>query len=1129
MQLHDDVKAMPVNWLYSTKIKYSSVAQRVKTGYSGQRKMLLVMKMIVVLLTIACLQVNAAGYAQKLSLSMKDRPLEEVLKEIKGKTGYKLFYRLDLLTNAKNVSIRIDNADLSYVLDLIFKDQPFTYQIVNKTIIVKSRLHADVMEEMAPDLTVSGRVTDEKGAPLPGVSVQVKGTSKGAQTNANGEYQLSGIDDKAILIFSYLGYQPQEIPLNGRSSIAVTLTSSSIGLGDVVVVGYGKQSRKNLISSVNTVKSEDLNKGAITDVGQLLQGKVPGLNISASGDPNAVATVVLRGASTLNSSQGPFYVIDGVPGVDISAIAPDDVASIDVLKDAAATAIYGNRAANGVIMVTTKRGKKGASQVSYSGYVGIEKVSNKLDMMNAAELRAFLTKNGQSFTPADDKNANTDWQTSIQRNQAISHNHNISFSGGGEHGTYSASLNYTKKEGILLNSDLERVVARLSVEQYALNDKVKFGLNVSNSNSNANDIPYRNVVLLQSTLHLPVSPIKNADGSYFENFNTQGYYNPLAMTNNSQMNNKYNNLVGSFTTQVKLPFGFTYDLNLSYIGFTSTHGEFYNKYFTTNYNSMYDNPDPGLGYHTPQNFGANGQANRSAYQNTSKILETYLTWNRTFGLHTISAVTGYSWQNNKVGDGFQVTTSNFPVDNIGYTNLALSNPYAISGFQVGFGADGVYQENRLISNFARLNYGFNDKYLLQASLRRDGSSVFGANHQWGYFPSVGVAWRLIQENFMKKQSVFTDLKLRASYGVTGNASGFNAYTARFISGTQGTYYYNGSAIAASGPIQAANPDLQWEKTSTANIGVDFSVLKGRLSGSVDVYNKKTTGMIYSYRVDPILVPAGTIVANGGSMSNKGIELSLNASVIEKKNFSWNSSINFAHNKNEITSLSNPLFSGGDSILLGFPEGLGQSSHSLEILKQGKPLGQFFSLIYAGKDANGLSQYVGGDGKLTTTPIIGTDYHYIGNSQPKLLMGWSNTFRYKNFDLNIFLRGVFGNKIFNATRADLFRPNTAQYTNILKEAANESVTDYNAYLYSSRFVENGSYLRFDNATLAYNLKNLHPYIKNIRLYVTANNLFIITGYKGVDPEVNQGGIAPGIDYNNFYPKTRTFLFGANVSF
>jgi len=406
--------------------------------------------------------------------------------------------------------------------------------------------------------------------------------------------------------------------------------------------------------------------------------------------------------------------------------------------------------------------------------------------------------------------------------------------------------------------------------------------------------------------------------------------------------------------------------------------------------------------------------------------------------------------------------------------------------------------------------------------------VFGTNNQWGYFPSVGLAWRLSEENFMKGITALTDVKLRASYGVTGNASGFNAYTSRFISGTLGTYYYNGMSIAASGPVQAANPDLKWEKTATSNIGVDFAILKGKLNVSVDAYNKKTTGMIYSYRVDPILVPTGTIVANGGSMRNKGIEVSINATPVQNKNFSWTSSLNVAHNQNRITSLSNPLFAGGDSVLLAFPEGAGQSGHSLQILKEGKPLGQFFSLVYAGKDANGVSQYVGGDGKLTTTPVVGTDYHYIGNAQPKLLMGWANSFHYRQWDLSIFLRGVFGNKIFNATRADLFRPSTAQYTNILKDAASESTADFNAYLYSDRFVESGSYLRFDNASLSYNFKNLGPYIKGLRLYVTANNLFVITGFHGVDPEVNQGGIAPGVDYNNFYPKTRTFLFGANIS-
>ena len=1128
MQLYDYVEATGMPGPLPTKIEHRSIAKKVTLF--PVRKILLVMKMITILLTIACLQVSAASYAQKLSLSAKDRPLEEVFREIKEKTGYLFFYNIGMLKNAQKVNIQVENSDLRYVLDLIFKKQPFTYEIVNKTVVIKPRQTnlLMVVPEEAPAGNISGRVTDEKGNPLPGVSVQVKGTSKGTQTNANGEYQLTGLSDNAVLVFRYIGFQPQEIPVNGRNSITVTLTSGALGLGDVVVVGYGKQSRQNLISAVNTVKADELNKGAITDVGQLLQGKVPGLNVSASGDPNTVAAVVLRGASTLNASQGPFYVIDGIPGADISIIAPDDIASVDVLKDAAATAIYGNRAANGVIMVTTKRGKKGQMQVSYSGYAGMEKVSNNLKMMNAEELRSFLTKNGQSFSPADDKGASTDWQKAIQRSTAVSHNHNLSLSGGTDHSTYVASLNYTKKEGILLNSDLERVIARLQVEQYVLNDRVKFGVNVMNSNSNANDIPYRNVVLLQSALHLPVSPIKNADGSWFENFTTQGYYNPVAMMNNSQMNTKYNNLVGSFTTQVKLPFGFTYDINLSYIGFTSLHGEYYNKYFTSNYNSMYDNPNPGLGFHAPQTFGQNGQATRNSYQNTSKILETFLTWDKTFGRHIINMVLGYSWQNNKIGDGFQATTSNFPVDNISYNNLALSNPYAVSGFQVGFGPDGVYQENRLISNFARLNYNYGDRYLVQASVRRDGSSVFGTNNQWGYFPSVGLAWRLSQENFMKDVTALSDVKLRASYGVTGNASGFNAYTSRFISGNLGTYYYNGMSIAASGPVQAANPNLKWEKTATSNIGIDFGILKNKLNVSVDVYNKKTTGMIYSYRVDPILVPTGTIVANGGSMRNKGIEVSLSATPVQTKHFSWTSSLNLAHNQNKITSLTNPLFAGGDSVLLAFPEGAGQSSHSLQILKEGKPLGQFFSLVYAGKDANGVSQFIGGDGKLTTTPVIGTDYHYIGNAQPKLLMGWANNFHYGQWDLSIFLRGVFGNKIFNATRADLFRPATAQYTNILKDAANESVADFNAYLYSDRFVESGSYVRFDNATLAYNFKNIGQYIKGIRLYVTANNLFVITGFKGVDPEVNQGGLAPGVDYNNFYPKTRTFLFGANIS-
>lgn len=981
---------------------------------------------------------------------------------------------------------------------------------------------------LAQSQEITGTVKDSIGNPMAGVSITVKGKNIVTVSKANGAFNIPAKSGD-ILVFSGISLEDQEIAVGSSTSLTVSMRSAALVMGDVVVVGYGKSSRKSLTSAITTVKPEDLNRGSISDVGQLLQGKVPGLNITASGDPTKTAAVIMRGASTLNSSQSPFYVIDNIPGADISAVAPDDIVSIDVLKDAAATAIYGNRAANGVIMVTTKRGKKGAGQVGYSGYVGLESVSNELDVMDATQLRAFLTKNNMSFSPNDDKGANTDWQKEVQRNNAFSHNHNLSFSGGGDHGSYSASINYFKKEGIVLGTDLTRIIARLALEHYALNDKVKFSLNVANSNSNSNATPNRNVVLLQSVRYLPVSPIRNDNGTYFENLTGTNYFNPLALINHAQDNTKYNTLIGNFATQVKLPFGLTYDLSLSYQNNTSLHGEYYDSYYGTNYNSatFYNNPDPPL-VHSVLNFGTNGSALRNTYQNTNKILETFFSWNRKINEHSINAVLGYSWQENVVGDGFQSSSTNFPVDNIGYQNLALSNPYAISSYRVNFGAADIYYKTRLISDFARLNYSFKDKYLLQASVRRDGGSVFGSNNQWGYFPAVGVAWRIIEENFMKSQNIFNDLKLRASYGVTGNATGFSAFTAQFISSSLGSFYSNGTQVGAYGPSQAANPNLQWEKTKTANLGLDFTILNGKVNGTLEVYDKKTDGMIYQYEVDPIQVPVGYIVANGGSMSNKGIELSLNATPVRNKDFSWTTSLNLAHNKNEITSLRNPLFPGGDSVRYTQPDGGGQTSSTLQIRKAGKPLGQFFTLDYAGENAGGVSQYYNASKGLTIAPAIGADYVYAGSPQPKLLVGWANTFKYKDFDLNIFFRGVFGNKIFNATRADLFRPADAQRTNILVDAANELPANTNSFKYSTRFIESGTYVRLDNATLGYSLNKIGNYVKRMRIYASINNAFVITKYTGVDPEINQGGISPGVDANNFYPKTRTIMFGVNMS-
>ena len=983
----------------------------------------------------------------------------------------------------------------------------------------------------AQNTQVSGVVLDEQGKPLPGANVLESGTKNGVGTDFDGKFKIAVSNKNAVLIVSFVGYVEQRVKVDGsKTNYTIKLASSATSLEQVVVMGYGKGSRKNLTTAVASVKADQLNNGVISDVGQLLQGKVAGLNVSTSGDPTKGSSVVLRGASTLNSSQGPFYVVDGIPGVDISIIAPEDIVTIDVLKDAAATAIYGNRAANGVIMVTTKRGSKDKTQISYSNYFGFEEVSNTLDMMNSDQLRAFTVKNNLNFTPENDKGADTDWQKEILRDGgAVSSSHNLSMSGGGEHGNYFASVTAINKEGVLLSSKFSRVIAHLAIEQYAIDDKVKFGLNVTNSNSVYNNVPQRNTALLQSVSHLPVSPVRNPDGSYFENFIQTGYFNPVALINHGDDDTKTNNFVGSFTTEVKLPFGFSYNLNLSYQQLNSLHGEFYDSYYQK-YNSanFYNNPDPPQ-VHSLMNFGVNGSALRNSYQSTNSIIESFLNWDQTFGEHKIKAVVGYSWQEDVLGDGFQATNTNFPVDDVSYNNLALGNYGSVSGYRVDFGDSKAYQKKRLISEFARVNYNYKDKYLLQGTVRRDGGSVFGTNNQWGYFPSVGGAWRIDKEGFMQNQKIFTDLKLRASYGETGNSSGFNAYTSQFISGSLGTFYYNGQQMGAYGPNQAANPDLNWEKTATTNLGVDFTVLKGVLSGSVDLYDKQTTDMIFNYAVNPVLVPVGTIVANGGSMSNRGIEIALNATPVKIKNFSWSTNLNYSHNENIITKLKNPYFIGGDSIRRVQPDGGGQTGSTLQIFKEGKPLGQFFTLQYAGKNALGVSQYVAKDGSLTTNPAIGVDYHYAGSAQPKFMMGWDNNFTYKKFDLNIFFRGVFGNKIFNATRADLFRPSTAMSNNILVDAANESPNDLNAYKYSTRFIEDGSYIRLDNMTFGYDFGKVGKYIKKIRIYETINNLFVITKYSGIDPEVEQGGTAPGVDSNNFYPKTRTFLFGLNVIF
>ncbi len=962
---------------------------------------------------------------------------------------------------------------------------------------------------------IKGTITDEKNQPLPGVSILVVGTANGISSDADGKYAITVNSNTAVLRFTSVGFTTQNITVGSSSNISISLLPSNNQLKDVVVIGYGTSTKQDVTGSITSLKSEDFNQGVLTTPAELLQGKVPGLNVTKSGDPNQQPAVILRGPSTLNSASGaqePFYVIDGVPGASVDLLAPADIESIDVLKDASSTAIYGSRAANGVIIITTKKAKQGQTRLTYSTYAAIDQVSKKIDMLSADELRQYLKNNNQPALamPLNDDGSNTNWQNLVER-RGFSQNHNLSYGGASKNTEYGASVNYFKNDGILKRTALERTVYRGYINQRFFDDRLKLSLNLTNSHSKTDDV-VQSYLLPGVLFYLPtVSPF-NPDGSYKENYTRTGSgpFNPLSLLNNNTINIDDNKTLINGIAQVDILKGLRFTLSVS------------QQRDQNNYNS-YLNSASALA------VNINGVAHRSAFLNTNNVVESYFNYDRMFGQHSIKLLAGYSYQQTRSNDGFGVQTQGFSNDNLNYNNLFLSNPTAIS--QIGFDNNPI-STLRLISYYGRVQYQFADKYLLQGSLRDDGSSAFGANHRYGLFPAVSGAWRIINEDFMKKLTVFSDLKVRAGYGVSGNSLGFNAFTALLIYGTQGSgskFLYNGNINNSIGPTQNDNPNLKWETTATTNIGVDFGLLKNRISGSVDYYIKKTSDLIYTnYPVSLTQYFVPTITLNAGKIKNSGVEVILNAVAVKSSAFSWRTSLNVSHNKNVVESLSNnvanlPLFYTAQ---LG---GKGQSGNYSQIVRPGDAIGTFYLWHYVGKNATGVSTYQNAAGATIATQPLTTDQFVAGNAQPKLIYGWTNTFIYKKFDLNVLVRGVTGNKILNGTLASLNNPADAKIQNIPRFTLGESYSDINAYLISDRFLENGSYLRLDNATLGYTIKPNIPAIKAIRLYLAANNLFVITKYSGIDPEINIGGLTPGIDNNNYYPKTRSYIFGLTASF
>ena len=959
---------------------------------------------------------------------------------------------------------------------------------------------------------VSGTVKDANGEPLIGVSVLEVGTQNGAVTDMYGNYKLK-VKPGAKLKISYIGFTPQTVKAGSNSQIV--LQEDNTALNEVVVVGYGTMRRKDVTSSITTVKAEDLNQGVFTDPGQMLQGKVPGLVVSSTADPNGSPTITLRGASTLRTgAMSPYYVVDGIPGVDISIVSPEDIESIDVLRDATATAIYGSKAANGVIIITTKKGAEEKTNVSYNGYVAFDNILKKYDVCTADDLRQYAKDNNITLK---DGGANTDWQDEVLRT-GISHNHNVNISGGNGSTNYMISADLRKREGVIKMTGFDRFNVRSLVSTKTLKDHLTVSLGANMMYGKHFGVPSGNEgasVLDAMNYYSPTNAVKNADGTWTVGSGSKNY-NPLALMeeNKSETVWKRNQFVGK--TALELWKGLVWSVNYSWSNYQST----YSAYNTRN--SQLE----GIG-------NKNGQATRNTYFGREQTFETYLNYNFTAGKNKVDLMAGYSWEEKKNNDGFGLSVEGYYNDDLGWYNMSYAQ--TILGVQNSV-QSGYLEKVRNISFYGRVNYSFDSRYMLQATIRRDGSSVFGKNNRWGTFPSVSAAWNITEEKFMQNQHIFDNLKLRAGYGISGNAMGFDVYSSYNTYGASGTFVYDGKTYRTYGATKNANPDLKWESTGMLNIGLDFAFLKGRLNGTVEVYHKKTKDLIWSYPVSTTQYIYGWMDANVGEMTNKGIEFTLNAVPVRTKNFMWSTTLNLSHNKNTVDKMQNETFHT-TNLTKGDPMVAGVSADGwTQRIMEGEPIGTFYTYQYAGT-VNGRSEYYVLDengnrtGETTNNPSL-KDRSITGCAQPKLNAGWNNTLTYKNWSLNAFITGVFGNDVYNSARAHYTSAQMfSDGKNVLKEFLNNPASDASGSLPSDRFIEKGSYVRLQTLSLSYTFRNcFNDWIQDLTLYGTANNLFTITNYKGLDPEVNMGGIDPGIDYRwSRYPHTRTFMVGVKINF
>ncbi|MER0439007.1 TonB-dependent receptor [Emticicia sp. W12TSBA100-4] len=964
------------------------------------------------------------------------------------------------------------------------------------------------------EVTVKGKVTDaETGDGLPGVSVTAKGSTKGAITDGNGEYTIAVPDTKAVLVFSYVGYTPQEVNVGGQTQINVQLKSDSKTLSEVVVVGYGTAKKTDITGAVKSVRSEEFNKGIINSPEQLLQGKVAGVNVtSASGEPGSAQNISIRGPGGVRTGSTPLFVVDGL-ALDNSGtggamnpltfLNPQDIETIDVLKDASATAIYGARGANGVVLITTKKGKAGSSSMNYSASLGISEIARALPVYTADEYRKAVPSVGGVL---EDLKGNTDWQKEITRT-AYTQNHNLTLGGGAGKLTYYASFGAQKQEGILKNNDLNRYTGRINVNQKFWEDRLNVDVNLNATFTNNSRPPIGSMIGNAISVN-PTYPAYDAQGNpaVYPNL-----VNPLVSLKLEKDITKTNRLIGNISPSLKITNDLVYKLN----------------YGIDNSNSVRDLVS--LPNAVPLQ---DGRLESIYITNNNSLIENYLTYTKDFNNNSFSALVGHSYQKIFL-QGRSSSINKFPISDIDpIYNPGLGQELTLANNK----PSGYATKNELQSFFSRLNYSFKDKYLLTATVRADGSSKFGANNKYGIFPSFAAGWRISEEEFMKGSRI-SNLKLRAGWGQTGNQEIPSKITqALFTSTVSASTSY---PLLNTGPFPAgttysrlANPDIQWEVSTQTNIGLDFGLFNGALTGAVDYFNKVSSDILLEVIPSDPVQPAGTFWTNVKDMNitNKGLEIELAYRQKTTSGINYGIGGNTTFMRNKVTNSPYSVIPSGSA------SGSGLTSATINGYLSGEPIGTFFLKDFTGFDDKGLSTYrdVDGDGIVTDKDRIAA-----GSALPTMQYNFFGNIGYKGFDLILNFNGVRGNKIYdNTANSNFYKLRLSKGINTTPEAvqyANESVN--NAAPVSTRFLKDGAFLRLNNMALGYSFNTkalgIDKYIPALRLSVTGQNLFVITKYNGYDPEVNTdrtiNGISSyGIDYLS-YPKAKSIIFGLNVSF